>query len=305
MTDRLRAEIIGYDSGWGCREYGCEDGPAALQGDQILASLDARGVAAKWRGPMGLKFLGDHAALNAKEKTLPLVAEGVRRLGNQVRHAVSNGSIPIVIGGDNASSVGTWSGVAAAREAHQELGLIWMDAHMDAHTPETSSQGKWGGWWHGQLISALMGHGRPELTRVVDARPKLAARHITLIGQHSYEPGEKEFLEKHRVRIAYLDEVRKRGFKAVFDEALARATTGTKAFGLCIDMDCFHPDDAPGVGCTEDDGLHAAEVLPVLQGLARRPGFAALEIVEFNPHNDKDYRTARLVGQIISSVFAA
>ena len=150
----LKAEIIGYDSGWGCRDYQCEDGPHTLPADRMLHKLRHLGVDAKWRGPLGLKHLGSHQELNTKEKTLPLVVEGLRRLFNHTKYAIENNSIPIVIGGDHSSAIGTWSGAVSALKAHQNFGLIWLDAHLDAHTNETSYQGKWGGWWHGQPVRA-------------------------------------------------------------------------------------------------------------------------------------------------------
>jgi len=300
----LKAEIIGYDSGWGCRDYLCEDGPAGLEPDQILNDLRARGVAARWRGPLGLKSTGRHEELDTKEKTLPLVTEGLHRLAQAVSGAIDARALPVVIGGDHASAIGTWSGTVSALGAEGSFGLIWLDAHLDAHTYETSKFGKWGGWWHGQPVSALTGHGLPQFKDLCGARAKLSPRHMSLIGIHSFEPQEKEFVEAQGIRVYYLDEVEKRGFKAVFEEALARATAGTKGFGITIDLDSFHPEAAPGVGTPEKNGLHPAEVLPIISALARQPLFSALEIAEFNPHNDKNHRTRDLVRAIIAAIFA-
>ncbi len=299
-----KAEIIGYDSGWGCGNYLCEDGPASVRADHVLHQLSIRDVVAKWRGPLGLKFLGRHDALTTKEDTLPLVVEGLRRLFNCTNNAIENEYIPVVIGGDHASAIGTWSGVVAGLRAAQNFGLIWLDAHLDAHTYETSKYGKWGGWWHGQPVSALVGEGLPQLTGIGGARPTLSPEHISMIGIHSFEPQEKEFVQKHNIRVYYLDEVRERGFKEVYAEALQRATTGTAGFGMSIDIDCFDPEAAPGVGTPEKAGLIPAEVLPSIKAAARHPLFRALEITEFNPHNDKNHKTRTLVEDIIGSVFA-
>src|ERR1035437_11008375 len=138
----FKAEIIGYDSGWGCRDYLCEDGPAAVPPDALLHKLRYLGVDVKWRGPLGLKFLGKHPLLNTKEKTLPLVVEGLKRLFNHVKHAVENKCIPVVIGGDHASAIGTWSGVVAALHAEQNFGLIWLDPHLYSPTDETPQNRK-------------------------------------------------------------------------------------------------------------------------------------------------------------------
>jgi arginase len=303
-SEALKADIIGYDSGWGCRDYHCEDGPFAVAADQILHRLRHLGVDAKWRGPLGLKFLGKHQTFNTKEKTLPLVVEGLRRLFNHVKHAVENKTVPVVIGGDHASAIGTWSGAVSALQAQGNFGLIWLDAHLDAHTNETSKAGKWGGWWHGQPVSALTGQGLPQFTTLGGVTPKIAPKHISMIGIHSFEPEEKEFVDKNGIRVYYLDEVQQRGFKTVFEEALLRATEGTAGFGLTVDLDSFDPTDAPGVGTPEPGGLQAVEVLPIIRGLARHSLFKALEIAEFNPHNDRDGKTAGLISKIIENVFA-
>ena len=300
----FKVEIIGYDSGWGSRDFGCEDGPAAVHMDRLMHKLRHLGVEAKCRGTLSLKFLGRHEELNTKEKTLPLVVEGTKRLSNHVRHALENQYMPLVIGGDHSSAIGTWSGVVAALNAHQNFGLIWLDAHLDAHTNETSLHGKWGGWWHGQPVSALLGYGLPELKNIGGLTPKISPRHMSMIGIHSFEPEEEEFVQKHGIRVYYIDEVRQRGFKAVYTEALQRATDGTLGFGLTVDLDCFDPQEAPGVSAPENNGLHAAEVLPIIKSAARNPLFKALEIAEFNPHRDKDNKTRILLEKIIESVFA-
>jgi len=301
----LKVEIIGYDSGWGCSDYGCEDGPAAVQADSILNKLRHHGVEAKWRGSLGIKFLGRHDELKTKEKTLPLVVEGNRRLSSHIRRAIENQYIPIVIGGDHASAIGTWSGIVAAIKAPEKFGLIWLDAHLDAHTYETSYQGKCGGWWHGQPVSALLGYGLPELINIGGANPKISPQHLSMIGIHSFEPAEEEFVKKHGIRVYYLEEVRKRGFKDVYAEALERATKDTLGFGISIDLDCFDPKEAPGVAALEGAGMHAAEVLPIISGVARHPLFKALEIAEFNPHKDKAGKTSALLEKIIETAFTA
>jgi len=300
----LKAEIIGYDSGWGCRDYLTEDGPRSVPADRVLHQLRYLGVEAKWRGPLGLRFLGNHALLDTKEKTLPLLNEGLRRLFNHVKYAIENKTIPVVIGGDHTSAIGTWSGAIAALHAHQKFGLIWLDAHLDAHTHETSHRGKWGGWWHGQPVSALVGQGLPALKNLGGVTPKLSPQHISIIGVHSFEPEERAFVQRNNIRVYYLEEVIQRGFKTVYSEALHRATEGTAGFGLSVDLDCFDPEFAPGVGTPEKRGMNPAEILPIIRSAARHPAFKALEIAEFNPHKDKGQKTLLLLEKIIGSAFA-
>ncbi len=303
-TKQLRTEIIGFDSGWGCADFRCEDGPVAVNAPAILAKLAALDIRARWHAPLGLKFLARHDDVKGKMDSLPTVLTALRRLSNAVRSSVENGNVPVVIGGDHSSAMGTWSGAATAKNALGKFGLIWVDAHMDSHTIETSHQGKWGGWWHGQPVTALTGHGLQDLRHVGGLLPKLSPRHISIIGAHSFEPAEIEFTKREGIRVFFLDEVQRRGFKACYDEALARATDGTDFFGMTIDLDAFRPEDSPGVGSAEDRGLVAAEVLPILKSVARNPRFAALELAEFNPHRDKLNKTGQLIENIIESCFS-
>jgi arginase len=299
----LNVEVIGFDSGWGCRDFRTEDGPHQVAAHSSMARLRDCGVNPVWRGPLGLKFLGSHAELNTKEKTLANTLTGLRRLSGAVKRSVEQGHVPVVLGGDHSSAIGTWSGAVEATKSNGKFGLIWLDAHLDSHTYETSYQGKWGGWWHGQPVTAILGYGLPEFTHLGGINPKISAQHLSIIGPHSFEPAEEEFVKRHGIRVFYLEEVEARGFKACYDEAYARATTGTENFGLTVDLDAFRPEDAPGVGAAEDRGLKAAEVLPVLRSLGWQKAFRALEIAEFNPHQDKNGKTAQLIEKLMESVF--
>lgn len=231
------------------------------------------------------------------------MTEGLKRLAQRAGASAQNRHIPLVIGGDHAAAMGTWPPIIQAHKARENFGLIWIDAHLDCHTYETSSEGKWGGWWHGQPIPALMGYGLDALTQMGGRGPKISPQHVSIIGAHSFEPSEQAFVARHGIRVYYLEEVQKRGFKAVFDEALARARGGTDGFGLSIDLDGFSAADAPGVATREDVGIMASEALPALAGVGRLHGFCGLEIVEFNPHKDIDGKTAQLVVELAARIF--
>lgn len=301
--NRRSVDIIGYDCGWGCANYACEDGPAHIPLDAVLHALRQGGFAPHWHGSLGIKALGSHAQLTTKEQTLPLLKEALDRLSQSTAESAGRQHIPLVFGGDHSSAIGTWSGIVHARHAHQRFGLVWIDSHLDCHTVATAHQGKWGGWWHGQPVAALLGHGLKDFTHLSDAAAKISASHLSIIGAHSYEPAETAFVEKMGVTVYTLDTVRKRGFAAVFAEAYERATKDTLGWGLSIDLDAFHPATAPGVGTDEADGMMPEEVLPVLRNTGSRPGFSGLEIAEFNPHRDKNHKTGNLIEKLIQNIF--
>lgn len=296
-------DIIGYDSGWGCRDYGCEDGPHAVKWDQLLHNLRDKDVSARFLGTLGLKFIGRRKDITSKIDTLPYLNIGIQRLNSRVRDCIHWGHFPVVIGGDHSSAIGTWSAVTTAHVATGHFGLIWIDAHLDAHTLETSHEGKFGGWWHGQPMTALMGYGASDLRNAGGHLPKISPEHVTYIGVHSAEPSEYAFVKRQGIRVITLDEVRKIGFQAALDEAMARATRGTKGFGISLDLDVFHPDDAPGVGACEEDGLRVRDVLPILKGMGHHPDMKALEVVEYNPHKDKNHKTEKLLRQVVEHIF--
>ncbi|TVQ83286.1 MAG: arginase [Micavibrio sp.] len=296
-------EIIRYDCGWGCRDYGCEDGPDAVDAASLTAELEKLGHRVTWHPSLNIRQLGRHDEINDKDAALPLVAEASKRLSDAVQKVVEAGRVPVILGGDHSSAIGTWSGIIAAHNAFEEFGLIWLDAHLDAHTPETAHEGKWGGWWHGMPVACLTGEGVDELTAIATPRPKINMAHFSLYGARSYEPSEDEFMQRHNARVYEMPEIKTRGFAETLAEGIKNATDGTKGFGLSVDLDGFDPADAPGVGTNEKNGLDAEETLKALSGLAAHPKFRGLEIVEYNPHKDKDGKTARLINGILLSVF--
>jgi arginase len=300
----LKLALTGFDSGWGCRDYGCEDGPYKLKTKSLNRPLAEHQVMVSPVAILGLKKLGKHRDFKTKEDNFHLVYEGLKRLHFKLKQDLKKTHLPVVIGGDHSSAIATWSSIITHHKAEGAFGLIWLDAHLDAHTPETCHEGKWGGWWHGMPVTALCGYGLPAFTKLGGTKAKINPKHMTMIGIRSFEPSEVKFVKKHKIKTAYADDVAAKGFDAIFKTALKRATTGTKGFGISIDLDGFDPKDAPGVGTNEKNGLRAKDVLHTLRGIGHHPLFKGLEIAEFNPHKDKNGKTAQLIHNIILATFA-
>ncbi len=303
MNSKYEIEIIGYDCGWGCRDYGCEDGPEHILKYELEDGLKQLGHKVVWHPKLYIKDMGSRQHIENKEQTLPLVIEASKRLASAVESAIEKNRIPVVIGGDHTAAIGTWSATTSAFGCFREFGLIWIDAHMDAHTPDTAHQGKWGGWWHGMPVACLAGEGLKELTSIASNNVKINMEHFSLLGARSYEQGEEEFMQNHQANIYKMSKIKEMGFKNSFEQALKTATTGTKAFGVSIDLDGFSPNDAPAVGTAEKDGISANDALFAFTGLAKSPLFKAIEIVEYNPHQDIDNKTAKLINKIILAIF--
>jgi arginase len=273
--------------GAGAKDSGCRDGPAGFR-QQAEADLRARGVTLAWRYmPPSLREIA--------APPLDVVASTARWTARVTRNFVTKDNRFLVVGGDHSCAVGTWSGVADALRPSGALGLIWIDAHMDMHVPETSHSGA----INGMPVAALLGYGAPQLTSVAHSGAAIDPRHLCLIGARSFEPEEVAFAQRHGVRVIDMPEVQRRGIKAVLAEARAIAARGTAGYGVSLDLDAFDPVEAPGVGTPAPDGIHAADFLAPWSELIKDPACVGIEIVEYNPARDRDGRTARLMQDLV------
>lgn len=225
------------------------------------------------------------------------VSSVARSLSLMVADVMEKGMFPIIIGGDHSIAIGSWSGVRLAKPT-RDFGLLWFDAHMDAHTPETSETQS----PHGMPLAVLLGHGVPDWVNLGKIAPKIRPQNLALIGIRSYEEGEAQFLEKNHVKVFYQSDVEKIGLNVVYQEAHAHVTRTTSYFGVSIDIDVFDPSVAPGTGTVEENGLMDKELLPLLKGLRSNENCLALEIAEFNPDKDQDNKTLNLIVNLIQKV---
>jgi arginase len=278
--------LLGYASGIAAGDSGCGDGPPLLQKSALCNELANAGIAASW-----LDML--YPIANADK--LLAVAEICTRLAQHTRHIAEQKKLFAVFGGDHSSAIGTWSGVYAAHKQQGAIGLLWIDAHMDSHTPGTSPSGN----IHGMPVAHLLGHGAPELAGILDKAPKLQPEHVCLIGIRSFEAGEAELIKRLGVRTYYMDEVNRRGIKTVMQEALQIVQQGTVGYGVSIDLDGLDPNDAPAVGTPEPHGIIAKELYPALAMLAGDAKLLGIEIAEFNPHHDRNKQTEKVIQQLL------
>ena len=285
---RRPVELIGAAWGLGGAEPGCAEAPGVLT-PLLAARLAACGVAAR-EGPT--------LAPSARERRRQLaVSRLCGELAAAVDQAMSRGALPCVLGGDHSCAGGTWTGVARrlhAKAAHP-LGLVWVDAHMDAHTPATSHSGR----LHGMPLAWLLGQDDDPLYGL--ATGVVAPQHVSLVGVRSFEREEQERLERLGVRIFYMPEVQRVGLAAALGEALAIARQGTDAFGISIDLDAVTPEEAPGVGTPVRQGLAARELAEALAGIGGRDDLAAVELVEYCPRLDPDRRTAAVAVELLAA----
>ena len=277
-------ELIGAAWGLGGADPGCAEAPGALA--PALAERLAQCGAAVVPGPVLSPAPAERRKQFAVSRLCALLASAV---ADALRH----GRLPCVIGGDHSCAGGTWTGVSRAIEGH--LGLVWVDAHMDAHTPATSHTGR----LHGMPLAWLLGEDDDPLYGL--AAGVLEPRHVCLLGVRSFEPEEQERLRALGVRVIFMEEIERRGIDAAFDEALAIAGRGTAAFGISIDLDAVRPEDASAVGTPVQGGLGGAALARALKRVGGRPELAAVELVEYCPRLDRAGRSARVAVELMAA----
>ena len=283
--------LIGCSSGVAGADIHSGDGPIKIRNSEYLSRLTNLDVDYEWKAMV--------SASEAKDRSLDeMVAEPCLALAKAVLPLVQNEQSLCVVGGDHSCAIGTWSGVAEALKSKGDIGLIWFDAHMDSHTPETSESKL----IHGMPLACLLGHGFSTLTSILHDQPKLKAENVCLIGVRSYESGEAEFLRRMNVRIFFMDEVKEKGFNAVAREAIAHVSRHTVGYGLSLDIDGIDPNDAPGVDVPEADGVSAEDFCVGLKTLVADPRLIATEVVEFDPTRDVDHKTEKLVTDILGII---
>jgi len=288
-----RISLIGAACGRGAKDARCADGPGFLQHSRLRMSLRSQGIQADWKAILsaGGKDVSNLSAISGMASELSCIVE----------QEIARQNFFAVIGGDHSCAIGTWSGAARVLRGTGPLGLIWLDAHMDSHTPQTSPSGA----LHGMPLACLLGHGAKQLTELAGAHPPLTPEHTCLIGVRSFESGEKSLLDYLGVKVYYMSEIRKHGLDIVIREAFQHVAGDVAGVGISIDLDGIDPWDAPAVGSPVPEGIRRHELLPALQWLSHQSGMVGAEIAEFNPALDRRGKTAGLIRDILAAVTPA
>lgn len=273
----FRVSCIGVASSLGAPFSGTARAPGVLREAGLTDVLLSNGAAAEWHD---IGAVGDD------------LGSLLNSLAGMVAEAVSAGDRLLVIGGDHSIAAGTWRGVGTA--GGEAPGLIWIDAHLDAHTPASSPSGN----RHGMPLAALLGEGEPAMIDVPG--PALDPARLAVIGIRSHEAEELARLAAHGVRIFRMDEVFRRGLAAVLQDAWA--LMGGRPWGLTLDLDAIEPADFPAVATPADDGISLQELTVALRGLLRRPDCVGCEIVEYNPAADPGGASAAAILDLVDSL---
>ena len=298
---RRKIRILGVPLDLGQSRRGVDMGPSAVRVAGLQARLEALGHQVVDGGNISVEIAETQCMGEQDAKYLLAITETCTREAEQVIAALAAGETPLVLGGDHSIAVGTVSGVAEFyRRKKQKIGLIWMDAHADINTPQTSPSGN----VHGMPVAALTGLGPEELKNVFGWSPKVAPENVVLIGLRDIDPTEKANIRRAGITEVYtMRDIDERGLRTVMEEAVRAAARDTAGYHISLDMDWIDPEDAPGVGTPVRGGATYREAHLAMEIIADDGRMLSFELVEVNPVIDEHNRTAQLAVELTSSAF--
>lgn len=273
-------------------------GPSAMRVANLNARVASLGYVVEDRGNVPVEQAEAAPEGHPRAKYLPQIAATCQRLALLVAETLTGGGVPLVLGGDHSVAVGTVSGVSHFfRRRDQKSGLIWLDAHADINTPDSSPSGN----VHGMPLACIVGEGPPELTELFAYKPKVAPANVVIVGLRDVDQTERPHVREFGVRAFTMRDIDERGMRSVMEEAIRLASDGTEGFHLSLDMDFVDPKDAPGVGTPVRGGVTYREAHLAMEMICDSRRMVSMEVVEVNPVIDEVNRTADLAVELVMS----
>jgi len=293
----LAVVSVSIDLGAGRR--GVDMGPSALRLAGLVPRLEEMGYTVREAGTVNARDPEVTESGDTRLRFLSEISQVCRETYRLVASALEAGCFPLILGGDHSLSIGSVPAVAAHYRARGErIGVLWVDAHTDMNTPDTTPSGN----IHGMSLAALAGLGPDSLTRIMgDPAPVVDPANICVIAARDIDDEEKEVVRAAGIRVFTMTEVDERGIASCVDEALERLNDGTAGFHLSYDLDGLDPLVAPGVGTPVPGGLTYREGHLVCEKIARSGTMVSLEFVEVNPVLDERNGTARMAVDLMAS----
>jgi len=277
---------------------GVDMGPSALRVAGLQSRLKQLGHTVEDIGNVHVKQPEEQPYGEKRAKYLHEIAETCRGLAEMTEQTLAEGFLPLVLGGDHSIAIGSCSGVSDFfRKQSKKIGYLWLDAHGDMNTPESSPSGN----VHGMPLASLIGHGAPELAELLGYKPKVEARNVAIVGVRDLDAKERRLVKESGVHAFTMRDIDERGMREVMSEALRVTTDDTDGIAVSLDMDFVDPSDAPGVGTPVRGGVTYREGHLAMEMIADSEAMAALEVVEINPVIDLHNKTALLGVEMVLS----
>src|SRR5436305_8548991 len=279
-----KIRLLGVPLDLGQSRRGVDMGPSAVRVAGLEARLEALGHVVEDGGNVTVAIAEQKKEGDPRAKYLKEITATCTKHADTVLKTLEAGKFPLVLGGDHSVAAGTVAGVAEFyRRQNQKVGLIWIDAHSDINTPETSPSGN----VHGMPLAAIMGLGPAELTNIYNFSPKVHAENCVLVGVRDIDVRERENIRHTGIEVYTMRDIDERGMRQVIEEPLRIAGRGTSGYHISLDMDWIDPEDAPGVGTPVRGGASYREGHLAMEIIADHGRMTSFEIVEVNPVIDE------------------
>jgi arginase len=290
--------IVGFPMDLGADRRGVDMGPSALRIAGLQTKLEALGYKVVDSGDIKIEIMERQKIKNPKLKYLDEILKTSKLLADKVEKVLEKGDFPLCVGGDHSMAIGTISGIASyCNKRNQKLGVIWIDAHSDMNTDETSPSGN----IHGMPLSALLGLGCDELVNFLGFSPKIKPENCALIGIRSVDEAEKINIKILNVPIYTMNDIDKLGIHRIIAKVLKQFREKVDHIHISFDADSVDPSVAPGVGTPVSGGLSYREAHLLMETIAECGCMSSLEIAEVNPILDHKNQSAVFTAELIAS----
>ena len=297
MPKTERVAIIGAELDLGAGRRGVDMGPSAIRYAGLGERLARLGISCADWGNVDVQIPETTASGDDRVRFLTQIRETCEQIAGRVRAAVEQELFPLVLGGDHSVALGTLGGLASV---HGAGGVLWIDAHGDLNTPETTPSGN----VHGMPLAAALGRAGAGFESNSWPLPSVDPNHVAIVGVRSLDPGERAVVKDTGIAVYTITDIDRRGLEPVFREALERVS-GAAFVHVSLDLDVVDPDVAPGVGTAVRGGLSYREAHLAMELIAESGLLASLELVEVNPILDHENATAKLAVELAASALGA
>jgi arginase len=297
MQPGRKATVIGAALDLGSGRRGVDMGPSAIRYAGLDGRIESLGYAYADRGNVGTAVAEAIDPGDEHARFLPQIKETCRHIADLVAEAAGSGSVPIVLGGDHSVALGTLGGL---HRVHGPGGVVWLDAHGDLNSPETSPSGN----VHGMVLAAALGRAGERFAGDGWGLPALVPSRVSLVGVRSLDEGERELLKELDACVFTMSDVDRLGVERAVREALTHVA-GPGFVHVSLDMDVVDPDVAPGVGTPVRGGLSYREAHLALELIAESGLATSLDVVEVNPILDRENETGELAVELVASGLGA
>lgn len=303
FTKRLNKKIgiVGFPMDLGADRRGVDMGPSALRYAKLEEKLEGMGYIVKDFGDIFVEGAETQRIINPKLKFLAEIVRSSKILSRKVETLLNQNFFPLILGGDHATAIGSIAGIASyCRRKKKRLGVIWIDAHADMNTPETTPSGN----IHGMPLAAALGFGEKRLVKLGGFSPKVLPENSALIGIRDVDRDEAETVKMYRnkgMQVYTMTDVDKQGVTRIIARVLNDFKNQVDHIHISFDLDGVDPDYASGVGTPVEGGLTYREASVIMEMVADCGCMSSLEMLEVNPILDTKNSTAELAVDFIES----